>query len=104
MGRENEQARGWRQVPPGVSLFGIQPLPKARLRSAIQLRISRGFPSNLRKRSSALAERVPMRSTYATLAFAAALLSANAANAERRMFTIANNPNGYGVDRCLASG
>ena len=45
-----------------------------------------------------------MRSTYATLAFAAAFLSANAANAERRMFMIANNPNGYGVDRCLASG
>lgn len=45
-----------------------------------------------------------MRSTYALLAFAAALLSANAASAERRMFIIANNPDGYGVDRCLASG
>lgn len=45
-----------------------------------------------------------MRSILALLAFTAALLSATSASAERRMFIIANNPNGYGVDRCLASG
>jgi len=45
-----------------------------------------------------------MRSTLAILAFATAILSATAASAERRMFIIANNANGYGVDRCLASG
>lgn len=45
-----------------------------------------------------------MRSIFAVLAFAAAVLSATSASAERRMFIIANNANGYGVDRCLASG
>ena len=45
-----------------------------------------------------------MRSPLALLAFAATVLSATSASAERRIFIIANNPNGYGVDRCLASG
>jgi hypothetical protein len=45
-----------------------------------------------------------MRSTFAVLALATALLSATSASAERRMFIVANNANGYGVDRCLASG
>jgi hypothetical protein len=45
-----------------------------------------------------------MRVTFAVLAFATAILSATCATAERRMFIIANNANGYGVDRCLASG
>jgi len=45
-----------------------------------------------------------MRVTFAVLAFATAVLSATGASAERRMFIIANNANGYGVDRCLASG
>jgi hypothetical protein len=45
-----------------------------------------------------------MRSTFAVLAFATAFLSATSAGAERRMFIIANNADGYGVDRCLASG
>ncbi|MBV9261247.1 MAG: hypothetical protein JO205_07735 [Pseudolabrys sp.] len=35
---------------------------------------------------------------------AAALCAAPAAQAERRMFIIANNADGYGVDRCLANG
>jgi hypothetical protein len=34
----------------------------------------------------------------------AALLLATEAQAERRIFIIANNSDGYGVDRCLASG
>jgi hypothetical protein len=45
-----------------------------------------------------------MRSIFAILALATALLSATSASAERRMFIIANNAGGYGVDRCLASG
>ena len=46
-----------------------------------------------------------MRSIFAVLALTAALLSgATSASAERRMFIIANNSSGYGVDRCLASG
>ncbi|HET7680646.1 MAG TPA: hypothetical protein VFK79_10985 [Xanthobacteraceae bacterium] len=45
-----------------------------------------------------------MRCTFAVLAFATAFLSATSAGAERRMFIIANNADGYGVDRCLASG
>jgi hypothetical protein len=31
-------------------------------------------------------------------------LAAGAAQAEKRLFIITNNPDGYGVDRCLASG
>ena len=45
-----------------------------------------------------------MRSIFAVLAFGAAIFSAASAQAERRMYIIANNANGYGVDRCLASG
>ena len=45
-----------------------------------------------------------MRVTFAVLAFALTILSASSASAERRMFIIANNASGYGVDRCLASG
>ena len=44
-----------------------------------------------------------MRSLLATLTLAA-LLAATAAQAEKRIFIIANNADGYGVDRCLASG
>jgi hypothetical protein len=45
-----------------------------------------------------------MRSVLAALAFATALLGAASAQAEKRIFIIANNADGYGVDRCLASG
>jgi hypothetical protein len=34
----------------------------------------------------------------------AATLSSTAAQAEKRIFIIANNSDGYGVDRCLATG
>jgi hypothetical protein len=34
----------------------------------------------------------------------AVVLAASAARAETRLFVIANNPDGYGVDRCLATG
>src|SRR5258708_13118675 len=44
-----------------------------------------------------------MRSLLATITFAL-LLGASAARAEKRIFIIANNADGYGVDRCLASG
>ena len=44
-----------------------------------------------------------MRSLLATIAFAM-LLGATAAQAEKRIFIVANNADGYGVDRCLASG
>jgi len=45
-----------------------------------------------------------MRSMFAAAAFAAVLLSAAAAQAEKRVFIIANNGDSYGVDRCVASG
>jgi ABC-type sugar transport system substrate-binding protein len=44
-----------------------------------------------------------MRSVIAA-AVAAVLLSAAAAQAENRIFIIANDADDYGVDRCLASG
>jgi hypothetical protein len=45
-----------------------------------------------------------MRHVLAGLAFAAALAVSAAAHAEKRVFVIANDAAGYGVDRCLASG
>jgi hypothetical protein len=44
-----------------------------------------------------------MRFVLATIA-AALLVTASAAQAERRIFIISNNSDGYGVDRCLANG
>jgi hypothetical protein len=44
-----------------------------------------------------------MRIVLAAVAFAL-LLGANAAQAEKRIFIIANDADGYGIDRCLASG
>ncbi len=45
-----------------------------------------------------------MRSTIAAVVSAVVLLGAGAAHAEKRVFIIASNSDGYGVDRCLASG
>ena len=45
-----------------------------------------------------------MRSLLAAAAVAAVLFGAAAAQAEKRVFIIANNADGYGVDRCLAAG
>jgi hypothetical protein len=44
-----------------------------------------------------------MRSLLAAVAVALVFGTA-AAHAEKKMFIIANNPDGYGIDRCLASG
>jgi hypothetical protein len=44
-----------------------------------------------------------MRSLLGTVVVAT-LLGMPAAQADKRIFIIANNANGYGVDRCLASG
>jgi hypothetical protein len=46
-----------------------------------------------------------MRYLIAALALAAAVLGGSiSAQAEKRIFIIANNSDGYGIDRCLASG
>jgi hypothetical protein len=45
-----------------------------------------------------------MRAILAVLSIAAILAAMTPARAEKRLFIIANNPDGYGVDRCLASG
>ena len=45
-----------------------------------------------------------MRFLIAASAVAAVLLGAAAAQAEKRLFIIANDTDGYGIDRCLASG
>jgi hypothetical protein len=45
-----------------------------------------------------------MRYVFAALVFAAALGSSVSAQAETRIFIIANNADGYGIDRCLATG
>ena len=44
-----------------------------------------------------------MRYVFAALVLAATAFS-SAAQAEKRTFIIANNSDGYGVDRCLATG
>jgi hypothetical protein len=45
-----------------------------------------------------------MRYAVAALTFMAALYVNVSAQAEKRIFIIANNADGYGIDRCLASG
>src|ERR1041384_7312724 len=45
-----------------------------------------------------------MRSSCLALAALAAAVVAGPAGAETRIFVIANNAGGYGVDRCLAGG
>jgi hypothetical protein len=45
-----------------------------------------------------------MRYALAAIAFAAALYFNPSAHAEKRIFIIASNADGYGIDRCLASG
>jgi uncharacterized low-complexity protein len=45
-----------------------------------------------------------MRFWIAAIAGAAMLIGTTAANAEKRLFIIANDADDYGVDRCLASG
>ena len=45
-----------------------------------------------------------MRIVMAAATLAMALVGAASAQAERRMFIVANNPDGYGVDRCLNIG
>jgi ABC-type arginine transport system permease subunit len=45
-----------------------------------------------------------MRAIAAILTFVAVLYGTMSAQAEKRIFIIANNADGYGVDRCLASG
>jgi hypothetical protein len=45
-----------------------------------------------------------MRFVVAALTFAAVLCGSISAQAEKRIFIIANNADGYGVDRCLATG
>jgi hypothetical protein len=45
-----------------------------------------------------------MRYLVAALTVAAALFVNLSAQAEKRIFIIANNADGYGIDRCLASG
>jgi hypothetical protein len=43
-----------------------------------------------------------MRFLFALLTFA--VMAAPAAQAEKRVFIISNNSDGYGIDRCLATG
>ena len=45
-----------------------------------------------------------MRVILAVLSVAAVVAAATPALAEKRLFIVANNPDGYGLDRCLANG
>jgi hypothetical protein len=45
-----------------------------------------------------------MRSIIAAAVACTALLGVSAAQAEKRIFIVANNADGYGIDRCLANG
>src|SRR5215470_13827274 len=53
--------------------------------------------------ASATSERA-MRFIVAALVFVAVLYGNMPVQAENRIFIIANDPDGYGVDRCLATG
>jgi hypothetical protein len=45
-----------------------------------------------------------MRAIFAALSVAAILTAITPAQAEKHIFIIANNADGYGIDRCLAEG
>ena len=45
-----------------------------------------------------------MRTVFVSLVAFLCLIQSPSAQAERRMFIVANDADGYGVDRCLASG
>ena len=45
-----------------------------------------------------------MRSVIAAAVMAIVLFGAASAQAEKRLFIVANNSDGYGVDRCLTTG
>lgn len=45
-----------------------------------------------------------MRTLFALLTAAAVICLASTAKAERRMFIVSSNADGYGVDRCLETG
>ena len=45
-----------------------------------------------------------MRHILAALSFICAISFGHAVQAETRIFIIANNPDGYGIEQCLASG
>jgi hypothetical protein len=45
-----------------------------------------------------------MRSLLAMLIVAGAVIAAEPAHAEKRVFIIPNQADGYGIDRCLANG
>ncbi len=45
-----------------------------------------------------------MRYILTAIVLTAAIVSSSGAQAEKRIFIIANNADGYGVDRCLATG
>jgi hypothetical protein len=45
-----------------------------------------------------------MRAILAVLSVAAILAAVTPAQADKRIFIIANNADGYGIDRCLADG
>jgi hypothetical protein len=45
-----------------------------------------------------------MRAFLASLTFAAIVAVTGSAQAEKQIFIIANNADGYGIDRCLADG
>jgi hypothetical protein len=45
-----------------------------------------------------------MRAILAVLSVAAIVAATTPALAEKRLFIVANNPDGYGLDRCLANG
>ena len=45
-----------------------------------------------------------MRTLLVSLATILCVILAGSAQAERRMFIIASDADGYGIDRCLASG
>jgi hypothetical protein len=45
-----------------------------------------------------------MRSMFAAAVLAALVCGTGVAQAEKRVFIVANNGDGYGIDRCLAAG
>jgi hypothetical protein len=100
MGITMGQQRGLRQVPQ-KSLLGERNGRAAKWPCAPWLIILKVL--GLSYAGGSLTYRCNMRTKAALLAFSF-LLAATAASADSRVFIIANQADGYGIDQCLARG
>ena len=69
-----------------------------------RLTISKAFSPKHAGQTSARPPSADMRTILINIALVLCIGIAAPARAEQHMFVVANDPDGYGIDRCLASG